>query len=415
MTTIVLPPYTPPPPVPSYSPKPADDESIVAHTPRIRELPTGSYIQRCGNDAVVLADQDPAAEIPSYGRQGLINGFVSVEERETVSEIVLKVKGKMDFMISEGGSMSTKLFNDSFTLWSSQKASTSVSPSAVPFSVPIRGKFEDENLVAHPLPPSYEIPWTTVPGLYFKSSYSISVTITRSRSRKLQFLNKSRTITIPFEYVPRLRPWRPIQPFSDLRADVKAMPEEFRQLSWEVSPRPKSTALPLDLHLFLPAVEIFGLDDTIPFHVQLSGSVSALQHFVSPHSTHSAATKTQRKEGLSVSLVRQVAIEINGRRASRAFTLASAALVLQPPSYDSLPSLDFSGSLRPHQSTQTGMFDIGAVRVHDFVVVELWPIDLDTLHGYQTLRYSHAVKLVTDSWVDAGSSAGSAMARFAHR
>ncbi|KAJ7062073.1 hypothetical protein C8F01DRAFT_1251889 [Mycena amicta] len=408
--------YSPPPPVPSYSQKPAADESTVEHTPRIREHPTGTYIKNSGGDAVVLADQDPTAEQPTYGRQGVISGFVSVDERETVSEIVLKVKGKMDVMISEGGSLSTKLINDSFTLWSAPKAHTSISPSAVPFSVAIPARFQDDDRISRVLPPSYELPCSSVPGFFFKSSYAISVTITRTRGRKLQFLSKTKTINIPFEYSPRSRPWRPIQPSSDFLSDVKTIPEEFRQVTWEVSPRPKSSAQALDLHLFLPAVEIFGLDDTIPFHIQLSGPVDALQRFLPLPDSASTLARTQKKQGITAALVRQLVVEVHGRRTTRQFVIGSGDLLIQPPSFfpfshsQSAPSLDFSGTLRPRKNTHTGMFDVGAVRVQDFLVIELWPVEMTTLHDYQTMRYSHPVKLVTDSWVDSGASASAGMA-----
>lgn len=86
-----LPPYSPSPPVPSYSPEPAHDEQRVDHTPRARAHPTGNYIKKCGSDGVILTEQDGRAEFPIYGRHASINGFVTLEDRETVSEIVLRV------------------------------------------------------------------------------------------------------------------------------------------------------------------------------------------------------------------------------------------------------------------------------------------------------------------------------------
>nr|GAT51816.1 predicted protein [Mycena chlorophos] len=414
MTTVVLPAYTPSGPVPSYSKKPSTDESTIQHTPRTHERPSGTFVKASGGDTVLLAEQDPAAEVPCYGRQGLVTGFVSVADRDLVSEVVLKVKGKMEYMISEGGSLSHKLIDSTCSLWSSHSPSpsTSTCPGAIPFSFPLPSKFQDENLVAHPLPPSYEVPFSEMPGMFLRTTYwlTITVTRTRSKSRKLQFLTKTNTITIPFDYSPRSRPWRSMQPSFELLNDVKTMPEEFRQVSWEVQPRPKATARPLELHLFLPTVEIFGLDDVVPFHVQLGGPVDELRHFLPPPPGTTRPDQEQKKQRLTVSLVRQVVIEVHGRKAARTVFIASASLHTHPPSFsssnESLPTLDLSGTLKPRRSVApTGTFDVGCVRVQDFIVIELWPADTELMRKYTTMRFSHPVKFVTDSYVE-GSSAG---------
>jgi hypothetical protein len=112
-----------------------------------------------------------------------------------------QIKGKMDVMISEGGSLTTRLVNDNYTLWSSEKSRTTACPSAVPFSVVLPTKFQDYDGLSHPLPPSFEIPFSTVRGLFFKSSYILSVTITRTMNRKFRFLTKSKTCVVYFKRV----------------------------------------------------------------------------------------------------------------------------------------------------------------------------------------------------------------------
>jgi hypothetical protein len=88
----VLPAYTPLSVVPPYSPEPHHDEQLIEHSPRkkVRAF-SGHYIRKSGRDTVVLTAQDEHAETPTYGRAGLIGGFVSVEDRDMVSEIILKV------------------------------------------------------------------------------------------------------------------------------------------------------------------------------------------------------------------------------------------------------------------------------------------------------------------------------------
>ncbi|KAJ7156145.1 hypothetical protein C8R46DRAFT_857648, partial [Mycena filopes] len=394
-----LPPYSPSPAVPSYSPEPAHDEQRVEHTPRARSHPTGNYIKQCGHDAVVLTEQDPRAEFPTYGRHATISGFVTLEDRETVSEIVLKVKGRMDVMISEGGSLTTKLVNSSYTVWSSENSHSSMCPSAIPFAVALPSKFQDYDGGSHPLPPSYDVPFVTISGLFLKTTYMLSVTITRARSRKFQFLHKHKTIPIRFNYSPRTRPWRAFQPFSDFMSDIKAAPAEFRQVVAEMKPRPKSGAQPIDLHLFLPTVEIFGLEDTIPFHIQLTGPVASLREFL-------PAPDAQQATTIVGSLVRQIVVDLNGRTASRNIVIGDAKLCSRPPGADAgvdtphEASLDWDGEVRSRADTMVGMFDAGCVRIQDFLVIELRPPNARTTTEFTSLRHSHPIKLVTESWLD---------------
>ncbi|KAK6977038.1 hypothetical protein R3P38DRAFT_3126242 [Favolaschia claudopus] len=386
----ILPPYSPSPSAPSYSREPGHDEERIQLTPPAHVRSTGTYTKKCGNDTVVLTEQDCGAEFPKYGRHASIDGFVTLEDRETVCEIVLKLKGKMDTMSSEGGALTTRLIDNSYTVWAS---SGSLCPSAVPFSVALPEKFVDHDRLSRPLPPSYEIPIITVPGVYFKASYTLSVTITRTVGRKLRFLTKSKSIRVPFMYKPRLRPYRPIVASTDFLTDVKAMPEEFRQASSQLQPAPKSKAEPLDLHLFLPAVEIFGLDDTIPFHVQLFGSLSSLRQFL----------PTDTKATITGSLVRQIIVDINGRRTTRQVLIGDAKMTPRPPgaaaSADEI-SLDWDGEVRARADTMVGMFDAGCVRLQDFILIELKPLDVEVFSQYVTLRHSHPIRLVSESWAE---------------
>ncbi|KAF7367882.1 hypothetical protein MSAN_00852900 [Mycena sanguinolenta] len=399
-----LPAYSPPTILPSYSPDPATGEERLDHTPRTRTHPTGTYIKQCGRDSVALSDQDVGASVPVYGRHASISGFVSLEDRETVSEILLKIKGKMEVMISESGSLATTLVHDSYTLWSSHKPSTSTStcPSAVPFSVSLPTDFRDSDGLPHRLPPTYEVPCAAAPGMFFKTSYILSVTITRTVSKRLRFLSTSKTIPIRFIYAPRTHPWRPIQHSSDFLLDVKRMPEEFRQSVTPLLPRPHiSTALPMDLQLFLPTVEIFGLDDIIPFHVQLTGRVSALREFIPLDDT---PTLTPPIVG---SLIRQITVEINDRTATRQLVIGHAKMSPRPPGPDAHEheeeaevSLDWDGEVRCKTDTMVAGFDAGCIRIQDFILIELRPHHASTRSEYVTLRHSHPIKLVTESWVD---------------
>ncbi|KAJ7760828.1 hypothetical protein DFH07DRAFT_918471 [Mycena maculata] len=400
----VLPPYTPSSAVPSYSPEPASDERLIEQTPRAKpRVCTGTHTKKSGRDTVVLTDQDPSAPLPTYGRNALISGFVSLEEREKVSEVVLKVKGNMEGMISETGrSVSKTVLDQSYTLWAVQALSDAACPSTVPFSTLLPQMFQDGD-ARHPLPPSYNTRFSASSGLSVKVIYTLSVIVTRTRGRKLAFLAPKNTTTVIFTYLPRTCPGRPIQPpaTSDFLADVKLMPEEWRQITAPGLPRAASALGAVDMHLFIPAVEVFALGDTIPVHVQLAGAVPSLREFLpSPSSSPGDAEPT-----VQVTLVRQLLLTIAGRRGPSRLTLARATLRSAPPGPGAAAqsphsaSLDWTGALRVDPDVAVGSFDAGVVVVQDFVVLDVLP-PAGAKAQFPRLRHSHPIRLVTDSAPD---------------
>ncbi|KAJ7149312.1 hypothetical protein C8R43DRAFT_1007654 [Mycena crocata] len=395
MTCTVLPPYSRCPPIPTYSPEPAPDEQRVEHTPRARTHPTWNYTKTYRHDAIVLTEQVATSRVPVYGRNASITGFITVGCREMVCEVVLKVNGQMTATIAEGGSLktsqTTKLVSDCYTLWSSQTPHTSHCPGTIPFSVLLPTEFSDSNGVSHALPPTYDVPLIAAPGISLKSSYTLSVTITRGR--RFKFLSKSKTtIPIPFCYSPRIRPCRPIQPSSDFYSDVKIMPEEWRQTISHMKPRPRLCAQPVDLQLFLPITDTFGLEDIIPLHIQLTGPVASIRQFLPQ------CTNLSRPGTIVATLLRQIVVEINGRQATRNIVIGTAKLCSCPPGAaadDHEASLDWGGEVQITADAMVGMFDAGSVRIQDSIVIELRPSNPETSE-FCTLHYSHPIKLVKD-------------------
>ncbi|KAJ7278456.1 hypothetical protein C8J57DRAFT_1307026 [Mycena rebaudengoi] len=411
---LALPPYAPAcEDAPSYSPQPADDERLIDQTPSSRpRVPTGTYMKTSGRDTLALMEQDETAEVPMYGREASINGCVSVDEREMVSEVTLKIKGQLDLHTSERGTMKTVLINDQHTLWSSHQSHTSACSSSIPFSVALPAKFQDD-YTSHTLPPSYDFPSTLVPGLSVKSSYTISVVVIRVRKKRLLSLSTRNIISTAFHYYPRSRPIRPIlHPTLDFLEDVKIMPAEWRQVVGRIS-----LLHPVDVHVFIPAVEIFGLDDKIPFHVQLTGPIEALREFLpepdAPRTTHPVNnTNTSipnAKPTLEVTLLRQLVVGMAPRNITigRASTFASCPPSIAhaesgaPQSDTQHASLDWDGELAIQcaPGTAVGSFDAGIVKVQDFIVLDVRPPTARV-----PFRLSRGVTLVTDSWVDSTAS-----------
>ncbi|KAJ7617108.1 hypothetical protein FB45DRAFT_933455 [Roridomyces roridus] len=410
-----LPAYTPSSQVPSYSPEPSSDELLVEHNPRIKaRVLGGTRITKSGLDTVVLTNQDPNAEVPSYGRSGLITGFVDLQVREKVSEVVLKLKGKMVAII-ERGSVSNKVLDESYVLWPlpSQNAAAEPCAGSVPFSVVLPAKFQRDDHAKFPLPASYNASFITMGGSSIKIAYThciprpltLSVVVTRNRGRKFAALLSSKNTTnVPFLHTPLTRPARPIpSSSSSFLADLKVMPDEWRQSSTVAHARPQKATSPsglasesVDLDLFTPTAGVFALKDAIPIHVQLAGSLPSLREFID--STGGTAQ-------VEVTLVRQLLIQIQGCLEPTRQTLGRVVLDPTPPSFSSSsPSsksgaaLDWTGSLRCMPGVTVGSFDAGVVKAQDFIVVDVRPSS-STSH-FAPIRHSHSIRLVTDSWPD---------------
>jgi hypothetical protein len=132
---------------------------------------------------------------------------------------------------------------------------------------------------------------------------------------------------------------------------------------------PKSTVQLIDLHVrtyshpsykivlivssqLFPVVEIFGLADTIPFHVQLTGFVSSLLGFV-------PELEDTEKSTIVGSLVRQIVFDLNGRHMTRSIVLGDAKMTPRPSSMRTR----LGWGMRCNVDATVGTFDAGCVRV----------------------------------------------------
>ncbi|KAJ7260136.1 hypothetical protein C8J57DRAFT_1338291 [Mycena rebaudengoi] len=284
--------------------------------------------------------------------------------------------------------MDMDLADENHPLWSSKTSNTSACPSALPFSVRLPTKFKNEdNTFA--LPPSYELPVNSVSGFIIKCSYSISLIVTRIPNRRLRFFTAHSKICVPFIYTVRTRPWRPVQ---------TSLGDFFSDVVTQVLPRqPPSSVELIYMHLFLPEVEIFGLQDPIPFHIQLTGPIASLREFLSENPCD--------PQNIQVMLMRQVVLDLYGHRSRGTIVLGRATLVCCPAGhgtscdysaeFDSAVSLDWDGEVRCELDVAVGEFDAGLIRVQDFICLELrWP----DCSNFASARHTHPIKLVTDSW-----------------
>ncbi|KAJ2917041.1 hypothetical protein MD484_g3397, partial [Candolleomyces efflorescens] len=421
-----LPSYSPSVPAPLYSCEPACDEQRLQLTPSTsagHRTPTGTFIKRSGKATVLLGDQEEGAESPSYGRHGDINGTLLLDESETVTEVELKIEGKLDTTISEGGGKSTTLIKQRHVLWSKQpSAPNAPPPTQLAFSFSLPGTFRDgaEN---KPLPPSYHVFCHGTPSLFLKTTYSIRIAITRVVHQKLGLWTKTKHILIPFNYVPRSRAHRPILPRPCFFSSVKTSPEEWYQAESTIKPRGSPSQSPLNCHLFIPAGRVYGLKDTIPFHLQISGRISTLRELfssteltrVSSAESHLTSTSSlpsfnHTPPTIRVFLMRQVTVEIRGQKSWRNIVAGEGTLSSVPPSMSSRYSptsdicresenLDWEGELRVNEEVDCAGFIVANAQVKDFVMVKVTPSG-SSKSQFLDMQVSVPIRLVTDSWGD---------------
>jgi hypothetical protein len=135
--------------------------------------------------------------------------------------------------------------------------------------------------------------------------------------------------------------------------------------------------------LFIPAVQTYALNDTIPFYLQLIAPSKSLQTFLYP--TIPIHTKLKRSKSIVVEstapptvrvyLQRQVTIVLKGHQFSRKFTIGEGTLRSLPPSAsppsilhpqslgDGLSTLDYEGEVRPNLGITVGQFGMSRLQV----------------------------------------------------
>ncbi|EPQ51099.1 hypothetical protein GLOTRDRAFT_49369 [Gloeophyllum trabeum ATCC 11539] len=418
---VVLPPpdYASSSEAPSYTSQPSPFEETLDFTARPRiPIPTGQHIRKKGRITLVLDNQDEGAAVPTYRRNALISGEVRLESREDTQ--VVSLEGKLSMTVSEGFSETRNLLSESLTIWDGDGEC----PYRFPFDLPIPASCRMGD--AHPpSPPSYQMEFPGVPGLFVKVEYTLVIAVTE-RTLGIFKRTKCTELCLPLNYYPRSRPHRPIlSPSLSFRHTMKVAPEEWFQVTSTMPARTGSGVEPLDCHLFIPAVQIYGISDTIPFYVQLRGPAASLLAFLptspacspSPRSSSSLpinlpplpsffppssrfkgkARSTSTQPTIRVFLYRQVAATIRGQKTWRPTVLGEGKLRFVPSAEGG--SLDWEGEVRCRADVAVGGFRVGPLVVKDFIVLSLVPPDPET-SGLVEHQHAHPIRLVTDSYAE---------------
>ncbi|KAF7314610.1 hypothetical protein MKEN_00934700 [Mycena kentingensis (nom. inval.)] len=281
--TVALPAYSPSEASPDYSVDPADDETTLDASPghSTRRRSTGIYTKSCGSATVVLLNQPTGARTPTYGRAGVVDGSLILDKESTsaIVQISIRLQGRLEITTSGTGGSTTKVVSVDKMLW--DRETMTACPDTLNFQLVFPETFQDGDQT-HPLPPTWIARFPGFPSLYAKATYHLGITIVKER--RLGFLPKTKLIHIPLEYAPAYSPPRGIapQPEGNFLATIKHMPEEWFQSSFVMKTRAGSGLPQIHCQVFIPSVRIFGIEDTIPVHVQLSGTYSSLRHLLAP-------------------------------------------------------------------------------------------------------------------------------------
>ncbi|KAJ7914480.1 hypothetical protein B0H13DRAFT_2002791 [Mycena leptocephala] len=336
--------------------------------PYYRSCDGATIPSRCRITLTLKEQENPL--VPTYAPNDLVTGTICIQRCESVTEVVLKLFGRLDLATSNGG-QARELTKDSYTVWNDNLRF--LCPASIPFSFIFPSTFMDgEN--TWPLPPSIRITPSGKPFIYVKCTYTIPLSL---------------SVTINFR--PTASPPRPIMLDINLLSTVKTAPEEWYQIACRVGHQLQ--LINVHCSLFIPSALIYGLSDSIPFHLQISGPTTLLLGLIRP----SAQSEVR------VHLMRRISLFVRGERQHHNISIGEGALSVLPPpiSYSEESNLDeatidWAGLVQCDDSITAGTFDSGALCIKDFIVVSVpaW-----------NMEHKHRIRFVTNTWVyDAGPS-----------
>ncbi|KAJ6585315.1 hypothetical protein B0H19DRAFT_1206806 [Mycena capillaripes] len=330
---------------------------------------------------LLAGPSEPTTRAPTYGRHGSVRGSLILEQdANNICEIVAKLEGRLEVTTTDSGVLITKVVKNIVSLWSSS-ASSSSCPRTIGFVCDFPATFQHQGC-DYPLPPSYTARFPGYPSLFAKCTYTLTISI--NKDRRLGFLPKTKLIY------------------------------EWHQSSFVMNTRSSSTLLPIQCQAFIPSVKVFGLCDSIPLHVQLSGSLSSLRQLILP----SCLDPDEGDLGhlpLRVYLTRMVSFEYRGKATWRVKRIGEGQFRPLPPVVDfdcdcelttgqcdscdtSVDTLHWDGELKCDSTVTVGGFQAAGLIVKDFITLEIIPPKA-VLSPLLTIQHAIPIRLVTETFV----------------
>ncbi|KAF5338731.1 hypothetical protein D9611_013371 [Ephemerocybe angulata] len=443
-----LPAYSPSPPAPDYSHSLACGERSLQHSlgPGFRHRnPEHTFTQKTGKVSLTLRGQEPGVKVPWYGRDEIITGFVSVDP-ERVTDVSLQIEGRLSISLLEHSKVVT-VVNSETNLWKKDRASnSSLCPSEVEFAFSLPETYESGGK-EYPLPPSFHEHSEhsgIAPGPYInvRSSYRIHISVTKAPKSVFNW-EKTEHAFLTFDYLPQSRSRDPTSGIPGSLASIKALPNEWYQCTGTVAVENQPHLEPLTTNLFVPNARVYPITEDIPFHIQVSGRVDSLRASIfqtdkapsqTPSPTLNFAIESKKKKRLSmastsktsssdcpfsslpptscskpralrVSVLRQICVDLKGKKQVKNVVIAEGDLEPVPPMMTdcycypvdhNLEYLSWEGNLKINPDVRTGGFEGENIKVCDYVTLAIGTSEVP----WKDVKCSIGIKLVTDSWED---------------
>ncbi|KAJ7741774.1 hypothetical protein DFH07DRAFT_981141 [Mycena maculata] len=333
--------------LPPYSANLHLGEQLLGQT--LRNRTTGDYVRRCGRLTLALHGQELGAEIATYGREARVTGVIILAESETVTNVVLQVRGKMDTTVADLGCLTTRTLRKTFTVWPTE-SKRPICPSTLPFSLLLLATFRDDNHVWYDLPPSYDIDF---PGFFGTSAYHFLVVITKFQFLPSDQMKDVSSVSI-YSAVTNTTSTRRFEHSVSKRTGMAKIITRLAVAS-------QGVAETLEL-----GAQAFNMEDPIPFHIRLTGAIPLVQH---------CRTDFTRVIGIGHGSPGPCYPPLTGTSQS----------------HDEI-ALAWEGKLRCNPDVHCGGFDAGLMKIQDSVVVEMTPSQSHALQvGY--LRHTERITL----------------------
>ncbi|VDB91837.1 unnamed protein product [Peniophora sp. CBMAI 1063] len=375
---------------PSYTSEPGPDErrlAIALPSGHSSSTSFGTLIQRGSGLKVALHNQQDGARRATYGRNASVAGEVSLSTTNGVTSVLITLEGKATGISGLTKLLHTELLHESLILW--ENGRTYTCPSILPFNFVFPAHFTDgKSGPALALPPSYDSTFS-LHDMRVRCVYELIVQVMRSR----WVPNKS--LVIDINYVPRALPARTVMdapfPFFDT---IKSAAEEWFQMNATMASKAPSRLEAIHCTLFIPSIRAFTKETTIPFFLQLSGSIASML---------ALERHTNAPPRIFVAVKRQVVIDSGiSPRAVRTYTIGTGLLNSVPPGYvpvhqtpgESSMTDDYEGEIQFLSTLSTSSFDIAKLRVTDFVVLTIEPQG-SAAFLFERLTQSEGIRIVT--------------------
>ncbi|KAF9526600.1 hypothetical protein CPB83DRAFT_769882 [Crepidotus variabilis] len=412
---------------PRYSTQPTLNEETVAYTPRHSESrgPDSSFIKQWSQATLILKHQEEDQRLPTYGRNSIIEGELGLKNPDRVTSVSIKLFGQMASTAVDSECLSFGLCSNQKIVWKREDGDSQIQrcPSILPISLRFPSSYAWGGK-EYRMPPSFEATFLGVPALIVRVQYTLYVTITRTRSWKPSWIASKTYVTL-VNYRPRTRPARPIVMLETVVSSIKPHPEEWTQIITKMDVRSEfANAKSIECHIFIPSVQTFAINDSVPFHIQLIGTLTSLRELLPPTSPQlllpgeqriqrRASVDHRKTPSIRVFIERQVVVEANNRRKFKSFTVGQGDMWPVPPlpsaitqgssrndeNPDTEYSVDWQGKLKCWDEVRAGGFAVSHLCVKDFLHLSLTPPNPRSSF-LAPLQLSHPIRFVTDPWID---------------